>query len=130
VDLSRDVARLMHDRNRAGAGVFEDFALDDVDNRRPIAVAVPGDDAARLNHELAQTQLAFLEFCRLIGEIDGGEDRIADALGGVLSILVRSVPRLSAGHSPALAGPNVVNAAPATMPAASRLWRIARPVVR
>src|ERR1051326_5803002 len=47
-------------------------------------------------------------------------------LAGVVPILVRSVPRLSAGHSPALAGPSNVNIAPATRPAARRLRRIDR----
>ena len=50
-------------------------------------------------------------------------------LAGVVSIFITSMPRLSAGHSPALAGLNIVNTAPATMPAANRLCRIVRPVV-
>src|SRR6266496_722667 len=82
VDFARDVARLVHDRNRAIAGVFDDLAFDDVDDRRPIAVAVPGDDTARLDDELAQAQLTLRDFGRLVRELDRGEHRIGDALGG------------------------------------------------
>src|SRR6266542_5245426 len=54
---------------------IDDLAFDEVDDRRPVAVAVPGHDAARLDHELAQSQLAVLEFRRLLGKVDRGEHR-------------------------------------------------------
>src|SRR5262245_8001830 len=52
--LRPDIARLMHDRIGAVAGVFDDLALGDVDDRRTVAVAVPGHDTARFDRELAE----------------------------------------------------------------------------
>ena len=37
-------------------GVFDDLAFDDVDDRRPVGVAVPRHDAARLDGELAHAE--------------------------------------------------------------------------
>ena len=59
--LCADIARLVHDRHRAIAGVFDDLAFGDVNDRRPIVVAVPGYDAAGLDGELAEPELAVLD---------------------------------------------------------------------
>src|SRR2546421_10187636 len=48
--LAGDLAGLVHDGHRAVAGVFGDLALDDVDDRGPVAVAVPRHDAT--GHDL------------------------------------------------------------------------------
>src|SRR5215468_1501872 len=81
--LRPDVAGLVHDRHRAVAGVFDDLAFRDVDDGGAVAGAVPGHDAARLDRELAETQLTVLDPSRLLLEIDGGERRVGDALGGM-----------------------------------------------
>src|SRR6516162_7108596 len=81
--LRPDVTGLVHDRIGAVAGVFDDLAFGDVNNRRPIGVAVPGHDAARLDRELAESQLAFLDVGRLLLEVDGGEHCVGDALAGM-----------------------------------------------
>src|SRR6516165_11640968 len=73
-------ARLVHNGNRAVAGVFDDLALRDVNNRGTIAVAVPWHDAARLYGELAEPELTLLDVGRFFLEIDGGEHRIGHAL--------------------------------------------------
>src|SRR4051812_20286812 len=79
VDLGPDVARLVHDRIDAVAGVFHDLALLDEDQRRPVVVAVPRHDAAGLDGELAETQLAAFDVRGLLAEIDGAERRVGDA---------------------------------------------------
>src|SRR5262249_59548179 len=81
--LRPDVAGLMHNWIGAVAGVFDDLALGDVDDRRSIGVAVPGHDAARLDRELAEAQLALFEFRRLLLEIDGSKHRVGYALAGM-----------------------------------------------
>ena len=65
----------------AVAGVFDDLALGDVDQRRAVVMAVPRHDPAGLDHELAEAQLAALDLRRLLFEIDGAERRIGDACG-------------------------------------------------
>src|SRR5829696_7290122 len=54
--LDRDLAGLLLDRDRAVAGVFVDLARDDVDEGRPVLVAVPRHHPAWLHDELAQPQ--------------------------------------------------------------------------
>src|SRR5262245_23855737 len=83
VRLRPDIAGLVHDLISTVAGVFDDLALGDVDDRGAVAVAVPGHDAARLDRELAETQLAILDVRRLLLEVDGGEHRVGDTLAGV-----------------------------------------------
>src|SRR5262249_32121506 len=78
-----DVAGLVHDRIGAVAGVFDDLALGDVDDRRTVGVAVPGHDAARLDRELAKAELTLLDVGRLLPGVDGGEPRVGDALPGM-----------------------------------------------
>src|SRR6185295_5931179 len=58
--LGRDVARVMHDRHRAITREFDDRSLHHVYLRRALVVAVPGNDAAGLDVELAQTEQASL----------------------------------------------------------------------
>ena len=67
------------DRGGAVAGVFVDLALDDVDQRRPVAVTMPRDDAARLDRELADAHLAVLQHRPLFGERKHGEHGVGDA---------------------------------------------------
>src|ERR1700737_3612161 len=50
--LRRDLAGLVQNRHGAVAGVFENLALDDINERRTVAMAVPRNDAARFDHEL------------------------------------------------------------------------------
>src|SRR6516162_1368138 len=78
--LGADFAGLMHNGNRAVAGVFDDFALRDVNNRGTIAVAVPWHDATRLYGELAEPELTLLDVGRFFLEIDGGEHGVGHAL--------------------------------------------------
>src|SRR5262249_3643800 len=71
----------VHNRNRAVAGIFDDLAFCDVDDRRTIAVTVPRHDAAWLDSEFAEPELTPLDVGRLLFKIDGGEDCVGDALG-------------------------------------------------
>src|SRR5262245_20727382 len=71
---------LVHDGNRAVAGIFDDLAFSDVDDGGTIGVAVPWHDAPRLNREFAEPELTLLDVCRFLFEIDGGEHRISHAL--------------------------------------------------
>src|SRR5262249_51227696 len=80
LDLGRRLAGLVHDRRLAGAAVFGDLAGDDVDNRRTIGMAVPGDDASGLDHEAAQPQRMILQHHRLVDEVDALEDGIRHVL--------------------------------------------------
>jgi len=76
------LARRVQDRHAAGAGVFDDLALDDIDDGWAVGVAMPGDDAARLDHQLAQPLQAASRFDRLFGEVDTGDHGVGDALRG------------------------------------------------
>ena len=69
------LASFVHNRNRAVAGIFDDFAFCDVDDRRTIAVAVPRHDAAWLDSKFTEPELTLLDVCRLLFKIDGGKDR-------------------------------------------------------
>src|SRR6516164_3586659 len=80
--LGTDLARLMQDRRRTVAGEFVDLAFRDEDQRRAVAVAVPGHDAVGLYGELAEPQLAVLELRWLFRQVDGAERRVGDADGG------------------------------------------------
>src|SRR5262245_11643277 len=73
----------VHDRNRAVAGIFDDLAFCDVDDRRTIAVAVPRHDAAWLDSKFTEPELTLLDVCRLLFKIDGGKDRVGHALGRI-----------------------------------------------
>src|SRR6516225_11836394 len=75
------VASFVHDRNRAVAGIFDDLAFCDVDDRRTIAVTVPRHDAAWLDSKFTEPELALLDVCRLFFKIDGGKDRVGHTLG-------------------------------------------------
>src|SRR5262245_12100322 len=87
--LRADLTGLVRNRNRAVAGILDDLALRDVDDRGSIAVAVPRHDAARLYGKLAEPQLAVLDVCRLLFEIDGGEHRVGYAFARVGGRLTR-----------------------------------------
>src|SRR6185295_11228055 len=65
VRLRPDLAGLVNDRHRAGAGVFDDLAFCDVDDGGTIAVAVPGNDSAWLDGELAEPELTLLDHRRI-----------------------------------------------------------------
>src|SRR4051794_7126877 len=60
---------LVHDGDRAVAGVFDDLAFGDVDDGGAIGVAVPWHDAPRLNREFAEPELTLLDVCRFLFEI-------------------------------------------------------------
>lgn len=111
--LARDFARLVDDRHLAIAGVFGDCAIDDIDDGGAVAVAMPGNDAARLHNELAQPPLAVGDVGGLLREINRWQNSVGYALGLGCNItgLVASTPTLSAGHSPARAALET-NAAP------------------
>ena len=64
----------------AVAGVFHDFALRHVDQRRPIVVTVPGHNA-RLDRELAKAQFPILDHGWLFAEINRTERRVGDTDG-------------------------------------------------
>src|SRR5438445_12559638 len=64
-----DLAGLVHDWLGAVAGIFDDLALLDVDQRGAVVMAVPGHDAAGLARQLAEAQLAILDVRRLLLEI-------------------------------------------------------------
>src|SRR5262249_60634274 len=81
VGFRPNIAGLMHDRISAVAGVFDDLAFGDVNDRGTIVVAVPRYDAAGFDRELAESELAFLDIRRLLLEVDGGEYGVGDAFG-------------------------------------------------
>src|SRR5262244_974412 len=83
IGLRPDLAGLVHNRYRTGAGVFDDLAFRDVDDGGTVAMAVPGHDAARFDGQLAEAELPVLDRGRLLLEIDGGERRVGDTLGGM-----------------------------------------------
>src|SRR5215211_7877907 len=58
--LGRDLAGLVDDRHGAVARMLGDLAGDDVDERRTVGMAVPGNDAAGRYDEPAQAELAVL----------------------------------------------------------------------
>src|SRR6516225_11665227 len=81
--LGADITGLVHDWNRAVAGVFDDLALRDIDDRGSIAVAMPRHDAPWFDRKLAEPELALLDVCRLFFEIDGGQHGVGNALARV-----------------------------------------------
>src|SRR5882724_2484271 len=79
--LRADLAGLVMDRRRAVAGVFDDLALGDVDQGKAIVVAVPRHDSTRLDHHLAEAQLATLDLRHLLAEVDCAERGVCYANG-------------------------------------------------
>src|SRR6266702_4063747 len=77
--LGPDIAGLVQNRLGAVAGIFDDFALLDIDQGRPVVVAVPWHDAARLDRQLAEAQFAVFEVCGLLLEIDRTQSHVGDA---------------------------------------------------
>src|SRR5262245_32261957 len=75
------IAGLVEDRDRAVAAVFDDLAFDDIDERRAVIVAVPGNDAIGLDYQLANPHLAAVGLDRFVGEIDRGEYGVGNAEG-------------------------------------------------
>src|SRR5262249_12077880 len=74
--LARDIAGLVDDGHRAIVAVFDDLALDDVDQRRPVVMAMPGNDAAGLDHEAPQALHMSRRLERRLAEIDRSQDGI------------------------------------------------------
>src|SRR6516162_8624563 len=85
--LGPDVAGLVHDRRRAIAGVFDDLTFGNEDEGWPIGMAVPRHYAIGVDGELAEPQLAVLDLCRFLVEVDGAERGIGDANSGELDRL-------------------------------------------
>jgi hypothetical protein len=77
-----DLAGLVMDGSGAITGVFDNLALLDEDKGGPVVMAVPRDYAARLDHELAESQLAAGNFRHLFAEVDRAERGVgyADSL--------------------------------------------------
>ena len=59
------------------------------DQRGPVVMAMPGHDAAGLDGELAEAQLAALDMGGLLAEFDGTERDVADADGLIVDLLAR-----------------------------------------
>src|SRR5262249_60689335 len=72
-------AGLVHDWGRTVAGVFVDLALGDVDQRGAIVMAVPRNYAARVDHQLAEAELAAGDLGLLLAEIDRAQRGVGDA---------------------------------------------------
>jgi hypothetical protein len=68
--LGHHVACLVHDRRCAVARIFVDLAFDDVNDRRPIGVAMPGHDAVRLDGQLAHAEQASVDIEWRLRDID------------------------------------------------------------
>src|SRR6266849_136613 len=88
--LGSDIAGLVQNGLCAVAGVFNDLALLHKNESGPVVVAVPWHDAAGLDRQLAEAQLAVLEVRRLLFKVDrtqshvGYADRLEfDFLAGV-----------------------------------------------
>ena len=79
--LGADVARFVDDRCRAIAGIFDDLALLDENKRGTIVVTVPGNNATRLNHELAEAKFAIGDFRFFLSKIDRAESRVGYPYG-------------------------------------------------
>src|SRR3954452_8694666 len=88
-DLGADVAGLVHDRIDAVGSVFDDLALLHEDQGRAVVMAVPGHDAAGLDGQLAEAQLAAFDMRRLFAEVDGAERDVGDADRLVVDHLLR-----------------------------------------
>src|SRR3974377_496192 len=80
-DLARRLAAPVHDRRRAGAAILGDGAADDENDGGPVCMAMPGDDATRLNDEPPQKQPMLLAHYVLALEIEAGQHLVGDALG-------------------------------------------------
>ena len=85
------------------AGVFVDLALGDVDQCRTIVMAVPWNDAAGFDHQLAKAKFAASDLRLLLPR--SIEPRVVSVTPTALkSTGLRALGiRLSAGHSPAWA---------------------------
>src|SRR5262249_5154446 len=106
VGFARHIPRLVNDRNGAIAVVFVDLAIDDVNQSRPIVVAVPRHDAAGLDHKFADALHASFRLDRFLAEVVRRENRVADAgsleitrLADVgLDFVGRTFARVRSGH--------------------------------
>src|SRR5206468_11290550 len=115
-DFRPDLAGLVHDRLGAVAGVFDDFALLDEDQRGTIVMAVPGHDAAGLDRQLAEAQLAIPDVGRLLLEVDRAERDVGDADRLGVDHRANVGLHLAGRHSPARAV-EVAATEPASIPA-------------
>ena len=78
-----DIACLVDDWNGTVAGVFDDLTFRDVNESRTVAMTVPRHNAARLDSELAQSQLPSCELHRLFFQVDCGENCIRNPFRSV-----------------------------------------------
>ena len=81
VRLCHNVTRRVVDGGSAIAGEFDDVTLDDVNDRGAIAMAMPGNDATRLDGELAHAEFAVLDLGRLFRDVDHGDHGVGDTDG-------------------------------------------------
>src|SRR5262245_22736534 len=77
--FSADFAGLVNDRRRAIAGILDDLALLHENERWTVVMAVPRNDAAWFDHQLAKTQLAASDLRLFFAEIDRAERGVGDA---------------------------------------------------
>src|SRR5262249_4756699 len=82
------------DRIDAVGGVFDDLALLHEDQSGAVVMAVPGHDAAGLDGQLAEAQLAALDMRRLLAEVDGAERDVGNANRLMVDHLLRVRPGL------------------------------------
>src|SRR3569833_723342 len=87
VALDGEITRVVLDRNGAGAGVFGDLARDDIDERRPLVVAMPGYFATRSNLQPPHPEMMPRNCDLFIREVDFAEQLFRD-------VFVRGCPRL------------------------------------
>src|SRR5581483_3050456 len=87
--LGPDIAGLVMDGPGAIAGKFDDLALLDENQRRPVVMAVPRDYATRLDDELAEPQLAPGNFRHLFAEVYRAERDVGHADGLEIDWLAR-----------------------------------------
>src|SRR5205085_1782942 len=98
--LRPDIAGLVDDRLRAVAGVLDDFALLHKDQRGTVVVAMPRNDAAGLDRQLAEAQLAILDVGGLLLEVDRAKRDIGYADGLVVDLLANVCLYLVGGTFP------------------------------
>src|SRR5882757_4778747 len=95
VSFRRHVTSLVCDRDGTIAGVFDHLAGDDIDHRRSVRVAMPGNNRAGLHVQLPQSEQSPVDCGGLLGEIGARAHHIGHVLGcratGLLALAVRNL---------------------------------------